>query len=67
MEYKTIVISKKKPLAKRISDAGEELRHWLGGLDVPFNCELDRLQLHEFRIRNSEYLYSYRILRFREK
>ena len=63
MESKTIVISRKMPLPKRISEVGEQVRVWVRGLDVPFNCEMDRLQLREFRIRNSDYLYSYRIIR----
>lgn len=63
MESKTIVISRKMPLVSRISEVGKQVTGWVRGLDVPFNCEADRLQLREFRIRNSEYLYSYRIIR----
>lgn len=63
MESKTIVISRRMSLANRISEVGEQVRVWVRGLDVPFNCEADRLQLREFRIKNSEYLYSYRIIR----
>ena len=62
-ESTTISISKKLPLAKRISNAKKKISKWTDSLDNPFDDKTDAIQLTKFDRNDDEFLYQYIIVR----
>jgi hypothetical protein len=65
-ESKVIIVSRKMPLAVRISEVSKQIAEWLGSLEKPFNNETDKLQLSRYERTENGYRYRYLITNRKE-
>ena len=59
----TIVLPRKMPLSRRISEASRQLKEWFQSPDILFNNERDKLRMTKWELDEREYRYHYLITR----